>query len=264
MSVQAWVSDRLPTERVHLDVAAAGRVSQAVLDAEVAHLRAEACGAYVAEAQSAAAVDQGRAALGHLVGLGGEDVLLTESATLAFTTVLEAWPLPRGARIGVLPSEYGSNARALRVRAAERGWELVTLATDDLGRVTEVPGGLDLVTLTHVASQRGVVQPVGDVLTSGVPLLLDVAQSMGQTDVPPGAAAYVGTSRKWLCGPRGVGFAVVDRAWHERLTLPPTLRSVEVEGMRRFDSSEAHVAGRVGLALAARTWSPALLPVLQA
>lgn len=265
MSVSAWVTDRVPTDRVHLDVAAAGRVSQAVLAAETAHLLAEAeLGAYVAEAAAGPAIDAGREALGAWVGLSGSDVLLSEGAGSAFATLLASWPLGPGARIGTVPSEYGGNALVLRALAAGRGWVLVPLPTDPLGRITQVPTGLDLVTFPQVPSQRGILQPVGDVLASGIPLLLDCAQSLGQVEVPPGAAAYVGTSRKWLCGPRGVGFGVVDPAWHDRLTVPPTLGGLEKTGMPRFDNQEPHVGGRVGLALAARTWSPALLPVAQA
>ena len=146
-----------------------------------------------------------RADLARLVGLGPDDVLLADGAGTAFATLLAAWPLGRGARVGTVPSEYGANARVLARLAAERGWSLVVLPVDGDGRVTAVPDGLDLVTFPQVASQRGVAQPVADVLASGTPLLLDVAQSLGQTEVPAGCAAYVGTSRKWLCGPRGVG-----------------------------------------------------------
>lgn len=265
MSVNRWVQDRVPTDRVHLDVAAAGRVSQAVLDAQVAHLRAEAeLGAYVAEVAARPAVDAGRAALGAMLGLAGTDVLLTDGGATAFAVLLAAWPLERGARIGTLPSEYGGNARVLSHLAATRGWELVTLPVDRLGRLAGVPDGLDLLTFPQIPSQRGILQPVEEVLATGVPLVLDVAQALGQIAVPTGAAAYVGTSRKWLCGPRGVGFGVVDPAWHDRLADPPTLGGLEEDDLRRFDSTEPHVAGRVGLALAARTWTPALLPVVQA
>jgi pyridoxal 5-phosphate dependent beta-lyase len=265
VSVSAWVADRVETDRVHLDAAACGRISRGALAAQVAHLEQEArTGGYVAEAAAGRQVDEGRTALGALVGLAGTDVVFSESGGASFATLLDAWPLARGARIGTVPSEWGGNARFLRDRAPLRGWELVPLEVDDLGRVTGVPAGLDLVALPHVASQRGVVQPVAEVLAAGAPLLLDVAQSAGQTEVPAGAAAYVGTSRKWLCGPRGVGLAAVDPAWHDRLADPPTLGPSYHDDLRRFDSSEAHVAGRVGLAHAARSWSPAVLPVLQA
>jgi hercynylcysteine S-oxide lyase len=263
MSVRAWVEDRVPTDLVHLDAAAAGRVSRAVLEAEVEHLRREPeLGAY--QVESAVDLGPGRAALGALLGLGPDDVFLSEGSAKAFDVLLDAWPLARGARVGTVPGEFGGHARSLARRAERAGWELVLLPVDELGRVTGVPDGLDLLTLPQVPSQRGVLQPVGEVLDAGVPVILDVAQSVGQVAVPPGAAAYVGTSRKWLCGPRGVGFGAVAPAWQDRLAEALTLKHFETTGMARYDSSESHVAGRVGLAVAARAWSPALVPVIAA
>ena len=252
-----WVDDRVPSGVVHLDVAAAGRPSRAALDAQVAHLRAEAeLGSYVAQAQAAPVVDAGRAALAAMVGLSGDDLCFVEGAGEAFATLLRAWPLPPGARIGCTAGEYGANSRLLRLLAAERGWELVLLPVDVQGRVLEVPPGLDLVTFPQIASQRGILQPAAEVRDTGVPLLLDVAQALGQVAVPAGCAAYVGTSRKWLCGPRGVGFGLVAPPWQEGLAEPPTLAPTHGAGMLRWESQEAHVAGRVGLAVAAQEWSP--------
>lgn len=262
-AARGWVDARLPTARTHLDAASAGRASSAVLAAQIEHLRAEADGAYLAEADAEQeALAAGRAGLAALVGLAGDDVAFTGDGGSAFAVLVAAWPLGRGARVGTAASEYGGNARVLARLAAERGWELVPLPADRLGRVVDVPPGLDLLTLPQVASQRGVVQPVGALRDSGVPLLLDVAQALGQTDVPPGCAAYVGTSRKWLCGPRGVGFAVVDPAVQERLADPPTLAPTLHAGVRRFEQSEANIAGRLGLAVAVGEWTPALLPVV--
>lgn len=257
MELSDWVAARVPTDLVHLDVAACGRPSASVLAAEVAHLHAEAtAGGYVAQADAAPVVDAGRAALAAQVGLTGDDVCFTDGAGSAFAVLLEAWPLRRGARVGFTAGEYGANARLLRRLAPERGWELVPLPVDGQGRVTDVPAGLDLVTFPHVASQRGALQPVGQVQATGVPLLLDVAQSLGQVPVPAGCAAYVGTSRKWLSGPRGVGFAVVRPEVQATLTEPPTLAPTHGDGMLRWEAQEAHVAGRVGLAVAAQEWSP--------
>lgn len=263
MTAGDWVDQRVPSSLVHLDVAGAGQPSREVLDAEVAHLHAEAeLTPYVAQERATEGVEGLRAGLGALVGLAGDDVALVDGAGTAFAALLAAWPLGRGARVGTVPSEYGANARALRRLARERGWRLVGLPVDGHGRVVDVPGGLDLVTFPQVASQRGVAQPVADVLGTGTPLLLDVAQSLGQTEVPAGCAAYVGTSRKWLCGPRGVGFAVVDPAVQESLEEPPTLAPTHGTHARRWDAQEAHVAGRVGLAVAVREWTPAVLPVI--
>ena len=263
MAAQTWVDARMPTSVVHLDVAGAGRPSREVLDAEISHLHREAqLSAYVAQEGACDQLESLRSGLGALVSRSGDDVALLDGAGPAFAALVTAWPLGRGARVGTVPSEYGANARLLRRLADERGWRLEGLPVDADGRVLDVPAGLDLVTFPHVPSQRGVVQPVADVLASGVPLLLDVAQSLGQTLVPPGCAAYVGTSRKWLCGPRGVGFAVVDPAVQEVLTEPPTLGATVGTHARRWDSSEAHVAGRIGLAVAVAQWDPDVLPVV--
>ncbi len=265
MTVEEWVDARMPTQSVLLDVAGAGRPSREVLDAQVGHLHREASlGGYVAAEAGTAQVDEGRAALAELVGLGAGDVAFADGAGTAFAVLLAAWPLRRGARVGTVPSEYGANARVLRLLAQERGWELVGLPVDDDGRITGVPDDLDLVTFPQVASQRGVAQPVEEVFATGTPLLLDVAQSLGQTPVPHGCAAYVGTSRKWLCGPRGVGFAVVDPHVQAALTEPPTLAPTRCSGMQRWEAQEAHVAGWVGLAVAAQQWTPDLLPVVHA
>jgi pyridoxal 5-phosphate dependent beta-lyase len=262
-AVQEWVRNRLPASVTHLDAAAAGRVSQAALAAQLEHLRQEAAvGGYVAEAAAEPALHDGRRALARFVGLGPTDVAFSDGAGTSFAVLLAAWPLPDGARIGTVGSEYGGNARVLRALAAARGWRLVPLPTDAVGHVTDLPDGLDLVTFPHVPSQLGVAQPVEQVRDSGVPLLLDVAQSLGQTPVPAGCAAYVGTSRKWLCGPRGVGFAVVSPTWQQQLSEPPTLAPAMVSGVRRWESLEAHVAGRLGLAVAAQEWTPELSDVV--
>ena len=262
---EQWVAARLPSDVLHLDAAAAGRVSTSVLEAEVAHLRAEASGAYVAEAAAEQGVlAGGRQALGALVGLSGADVAFASDGGTAFAVLVAAWPGGRGARVGTVGSEYGGNARVLARLAGERGWELVHLPVDGLGRVRDVPGRLDLLTLPQVASQRGVAQPVEGLLASGVPVVLDVAQSLGQTPVPAGCAAYVATSRKWLCGPRGVGVLAVDPAFEAGLVDPPTLAPALHSGVRRFELQEPHVAGRVGLAVAAQEWTPGLLPLVHA
>ena len=263
VAVQKWVDSRLPASVTHLDAAAAGRVSQAAMAAQVAHLQQEALvGGYVAEAAAEPLLQDGRRALAALVGLEPADVAFSDGAGTSFAVLLSCWPLGRGARIGTVASEYGGNARVLRSLAAQRGWELVALPTDGAGHVTDLPDRLDLVTFPHVPSQRGVAQPVAQVRDSGVPVLLDVAQSLGQTPVPAGCAAYVGTSRKWLCGPRGVGFAVVSPQWQEQLAEPPTLAPSVAGAARRWESMEAHVAGRVGLAVAAQEWTPELPAVV--
>jgi pyridoxal 5-phosphate dependent beta-lyase len=97
------------------------------------------------------------------------------------------------------------------------------------------------------------VQPAADVAAAcrgaGVPLVIDAAQAVGHVDVDVGADVVYGTSRKWLAGPRGVGFLCARPSVAAELTsaLP---EPEDVPPMRAFESGEGHVAGRVGLVLA--------------
>ena len=243
----------------------AAGVSRAVLAAEVRHLEDEASGAYVAEAeaeQGLLAAGPGRArGAGRAVAARRRLHLRRRQRVRRPARGLAA---ARGARVGTVASEYGGNARVLARLAAERGWTLVPLPVDAEGRVHDLPGGLDLLTLPQVASQRGLVQPVEQLRAAGARWCSTSRSRSARRRCPPGCAAYVGTSRKWLCGPRGVGFAVVAPDVEPALVDPPTLAPTMHPGVRRFELPEAHVAGRAGLAVALREWTPALLPQVHA
>jgi pyridoxal 5-phosphate dependent beta-lyase len=239
-----WRAARAPITLAHLDTAACGRMSAATIAATAAHLAAESeRGGYMAEIDAGPALDEARDSIARALSpsaLTGADVSFQHSATSAFAAVVAAWPLPSGALVGVVPGEFGSNAMALATRAAQAGATLVDLPTDALGRidldaldrdgVAHADGlrlGLDalaFVTFPHVASHSGVVQPAREVAertaAAGTDLILDVAQSLGHVPCAGiAASAWIGTSRKWLCGPRGVGFAAVRAGLTDRLGL---------------------------------------------
>ena len=250
-----------------------------MLATQTGHLEAEAeLGGYVAEEQAEALVSAGRAALARMIdpdGLAGDDIALFGSATSAFAALLDAWRLPPAARVGVVIFEYARNAALLTARATRDGLRLVRLPVDGMGRLDldlldrHGPdlGSIDLVTLPHVASHRGVVQPVRELAArcaaAGVPLLVDAAQSVGQVGIGglaagpgtgpgpgSGAVVWVGTSRKWLCGPRGVGFAAIGRDVSSRLHLgAPALTAARWPAAGLF-GGEAAIAARAGWAQA--------------
>lgn len=266
----AWRAARAPADVLHLDAAGCAWASRGVLDVQAEHLRREsAAGGYVAQEEAAPLVEGARARLRGLLGMTAADVSLVDGATSAFALLLASWPLPTRARVGVLRTEFASNRMALLTAAACGRLELVELDCDADGRldVEALPGrlpGLELVTFPHVASQRGVVQPAAAAAelcrAAGVPLVLDVAQSLGQVQTAGiGAAAYVGTSRKWLCGPRGVGFVAVTP--EAAAGLAPTAPSLATHGWSGdrparlpdapgLEAAESSVTARVGLAAA--------------
>ncbi len=180
-----------------------------------------------------------------------------ESATAALDVLLEVWPSPRGARVGVAAAEWGPNLERLE----HHGWAVELLAVDGTGvlaldaleaRLASDPP--DLVLVDQVAAHRGLVQPAEVVVAlcraHGVPVWLDAAQAVGHVEVPVGADAVVATSRKWLTGPRGVGMMAVAEPHRSSLRVRRPAKHPDWPAMRLLESEEAHVAGRVGLGVA--------------
>ncbi len=255
-----WAGARPRTDFLHLDTAAAGRSSQATLDAVTAHARLEAqVGGYVAAEIAAPRLQAVRADVATVLSSDAGGVAFVESATAALLALLQAWPLPDGARIAMADSEWGTNVDLL----THRGFPLVPIVTDDRGVIdlealelqlrSDPP---DLVLLDHVAAHRGLVQPATEVVAScrvaGVPVWVDAAQSAGHVSVPAGADAVFATSRKWLTGPRGVGMLAVAAERRDGLRVAPLGKKPDAAPMQLMESDEAHVAGRVGLGVAVR------------
>jgi selenocysteine lyase/cysteine desulfurase len=170
--------------------------------------------------------------------------------------------------------EYGANIVAFLVAAERRGVVIDRVPSDASGQVdvAAVAERLDrhdvaLVSLTHVPTNGGLVNPAADVgrLTraAGVPFLLDACQSVGQRrlDVDEiGCDLLSATGRKYLRGPRGTGFLYVRRSMLERLApsqpdhhgaaLVAGDRYEWADGAQRFEYWEHDVAGWLGLGAA--------------
>ncbi|HEY4020351.1 MAG TPA: aminotransferase class V-fold PLP-dependent enzyme [Pseudonocardiaceae bacterium] len=259
-----WAARRGIRRLLHVDTAACGRTSDAVRARIAEHLADEsATGGYIAADDVQEELDRLRANLGGLLGFAGDEVAFLESASTALATLLAAWPLGAGQTVWAVRSEWGPNLATF----ADRGLAVELLDADDDGRLDldalaarlrhERP---DAVHLTEATSHRPMVQPVGAAAeicaAAEVPLIVDCAQSLGQIEIQHGAAAVYGTSRKWLCGPRGVGFLAVREPWQSRLVpVAPALSAAawSVGGDRplpRLGSREASVANHLGLGVA--------------
>ncbi len=234
---------------IHLDSAADGRCSDATISALTEHLHLEArVGGYVAEERAAPRIDVLRKRLGELVGCPGPDqIAFTESATTALRVLLRAWPLPGGATVAVAQGEWGPNLEDFE----EAGLRTVDLPTHPDGVIDlEALERLladdppDVVHVVQASAHRGLIQPGVEVAAigraAGVPVWVDAAQAVGHVPCVVGASAVYGTSRKWLRGPRGAGFVIVDEVANQSLRRP----------IRSYDSKEAAIASRVGLAQA--------------
>jgi hercynylcysteine S-oxide lyase len=255
---ERWRAARPPVAGIHLDNAACSRQSFAVMDAAANHNRHEAeVGGYVAAAAAAPVLDAGRAAIGALTGLDAENVVYTTGSNNALDLLLSSWA---GERTIACPSfEYGPNLAVMAANA----FDVRVLPADGDGRL-DVDGAARMlaadppaiVHLTPLASHRGVVQPtaaLADVCAGlDLPLIVDGAQAIGHVHCAVAPAAVYSSSRKWIAGPRGVGFLAIraDLAQRLRPRLPPPDWDLPLTLMQRLDHGEANIAARVGYSVA--------------
>lgn len=239
-----WRRARLRPEVVHLDSASAGRSSNAVIGTISAHLwRESERGSYVAEEDRAAEIARDCRDLATLLGHTPDELTFRESARAALSALLTQWNLPIASTVWVAKNEFGPNLveferRGFAVRPLPDGDRHGHVDTDALENMLQ----FDQPTFLHicqVGSASGVVQPVTKIVeiahAANVPVVVDMAQAAGHVPTVTGADVVYGTSRKWLAGPRGVGFVAARK---------DSLRPLEIE------NSTAFPAGLLGLGAA--------------
>ena len=264
--------------RIHLNNAGAALVPSPVQATIVAHLERELdLGGYEAADAAAEAIAQSYADVGALVGTAARNIAVVASATHAFALALSAFDFAPGDVILTSTDDYVSNQLMYLSLQARRGVRLV--------RCPDAPeGGVDLeawtrlleterprlAALTWIPTNSGLVQPAAEVgarcHAAGVPYLLDACQAVGQLPVDLAALRcdYLSTTaRKFLRGPRGIGFLAVSDAALARGDHPllVDMRGARwtgpdayalVDDARRFEAWEFPYALVLGLGAAAR------------
>jgi selenocysteine lyase/cysteine desulfurase len=257
---------------IHLNTAGSGLADPSVHRAVVDCLASEAeLGAYETEARFARELDDVYDRLARLLGAHRDDIALFSSATDAWSRLVCDVNLPAGSRILVTPYEYAGNLILLQRLAARTGsvLEVLPVLPDGGLDLDGIARSLDervaLVSVVHMPSAVGAVQPVEEIgrLLTGTPALylVDACQTVGQMDIDVrriGCHLLTGAGRKFLCGPRGTGFAYVSRELAAR--VEPRfydLHVAEAESLHhhrvtdtratRFETAERSTANVLGL-----------------
>lgn len=262
-------------ERIHLNNAGTALSPAVVVETVSEYLKLEQeLGGYEAETLRAASLDGVYDSLARLLNCRACEIAITQNATRSWDMLFYAIALQPGDKILTCRAEYASNYIAFLQRAEHTGAQIVVLDNDESGAICldslrhHLDERVKVVAINHIPTNGGLVQPaaeIGRILKDHPAFyLLDACQSVGQMplDVKDlGCDGLTATSRKYLRGPRGVGFLYIA---DEQITqLEPPFLDLHAaiwkspdhyeirQDARRFETYELFVAGKLGLGAAA-------------
>ncbi|MDV7338538.1 aminotransferase class V-fold PLP-dependent enzyme [Terasakiella sp. A23] len=259
---------------IHFNNAGGSIMPTCVLDAQLSYLKLEAeIGGYEATDRYRSKIDATYHSIARLLNCSADEVAIVENATVAWSMAFYGIDFQAGDRILCGEAEYGSNYLAFLHLRDQKGISIDVIPQVETGELDLIAleGMIDdrvkLISLTHVPSNSGQVNPVKEVgkiaRKNNILYLVDACQSAGQMplDVEEIHCDMLSaTSRKYLRGPRGMGFLYVRSSVIKKL-LPPIidLRSAELEGpdkyklvptAKRFENWENNYAALVGFKVA--------------
>lgn len=258
---------------IHFNTAGAGLMSTPTLQAMQTYLQAEhEQGAYEAELANAEVLEHAiYRNIAHLLGAQPADIALFDSATKAWVTALDALDWKCGDRVLITPFEYAGNLIALDHLRLRHGLIIETiplLCNGDLDLAWlagHLSDDVKLVSVVYVPSCCGIVNDVTDIgrllRDHRCAYFVDACQAVGMLPINVREIAcdvLTAAGRKFLCGPRGTGFAYLSAAFRAR-TKPRFTDlhratfthgsgvTLEVQDARCFEYAERNCAALMGL-----------------
>lgn len=278
-SLKKWRSDTPGCSTcIHLNNAGASLMPKPVIDAIRSHLDREIFhGGYEAAESARDVISASYEFIAKLIGTQHSSVAIIENATVAVSQSLSSFDFKRGDVIITTHADYSSN-RIMMLNLAKRfGVEIV--CADDLPEGGADPESVRLLIQKHkpkllhmswIPTNSGLIQDaetVGEICKEyDVPYLLDACQAVGQIPVDVSKLNcdfLAATSRKFLRGPRGLGFLYVSDRMLNRGYTPmfPDNHGAELIGSKtfevkpgavRFENWESPYALILGLGAAAK------------
>lgn len=241
--------------RIHMNNAGAALMPTPVVNAVFDHLRLEVrIGGYEAAAAAGSDIERVYDDVARLVGAAGRNVALVENATVAFAQALSTFDFRPGDVILTSRNDYISNQLMYLSLARRLGVDIV--------RAADLPGGgIDpdsvrtliaerrprVVAVTWIPTNSGLVQPVATIgrlcADADVPFIVDACQAVGQIpiDVRELHCDFLAaTARKFLRGPRGIGFLYVSDRMLGRDAAP---LYIDMRGARWLDPDRYILSG---------------------
>lgn len=260
---------------IHFNNAGAALMPKCVIDAQIAHINLEASiGGYEALAQMSDKSDQVYSSIARLIGATPQEIAIVENATVGWAMAFYGIDFKPGDRILTVEAEYVSNYLAYLHMARDKGILIEVIPSDGDGELCldiledMIDEKVKLISVTHVPTNSGLVnsvEAIGDIARKhNILYLVDACQSVGQMPINVDdikCDMLSATSRKYLRGPRGVGFLYVRKSVIEKLHPPiidlasakwQSASEYKLRGdAKRFENWENNYAARLGLGAAA-------------
>ena len=171
-------------------------------------------------------------ATGKLLNTSSSNIAFTSSATHAFALAVSSIPMQKGDTVLIANEDYISNQIAFLSLQNRLGIKLLRANSQSSGGVDvdHMEKLMDqhqpkLVSLSHVPTNTGLIQPVEEVgqlcKRRNITYVVDACQSVGQIPLDVnkiGCDFLSATMRKFLRGPRGAGFLfvsdnIIEKKW---------------------------------------------------
>lgn len=262
--------------RIHFNNAGMGLTPQCVLDVQIEYLKLEASiGGYEAAEERNEELERVYDSAAKLINCAREEVAIVENASVGWAMAFYAIPFSKGDRILTVEAEYASNYLAYLHIEKEKGVSVEIVPSNEQGNVclnsmkSMIDSYVKLISITHIPTNCGTVNDVaaiGEIARENdILYLVDACQSVGQLpiDVDRIKCDFLSaTSRKYLRGPRGVGFLYVRKSCMDRYQLHPPmidLHGAQLQSLsgyklredaRRFENWESNCAAKLGFGAA--------------
>lgn len=259
---------------VHFNNAGAALMPEVVGKKVIEYIQHELnYGGYETAAKFSEEINSVYSVLANYLGCLPSEIAIMENATAAWGQAFLSIPFEKGDCIITSDSEYASNYIPYLQMMKRMGIVVESIPNDSYGQIDisalleMVHDRVKLIAITHVPTNGGLVNPavkIGAIAREhDIWYLLDACQSVGQMplNVKELRCDFLSaTSRKYLRGPRGVGFLYV--AQDKISELEPVVLDLQGanwitkdtyssrKDARKFENWESNLAGVVGLAKA--------------
>lgn len=260
---------------IHFNNAGAALMPNAVRDAMIGYIQYETMhGSYETAAKFRVQIEHTYDAIAELINAQREEIAILENATAAWHMAFHSLNFRKGDVVLTSEAEYASNYISFLQAKKRRGIIIKVIPNDEHGQVDVkalslmITKAVKLIAITYIPTNGGLINPavaIGKIARKNkIPYLLDACQAVGQIPVDVreiGCDFLSATGRKYLRGPRGIGFLYVRKAWIDAGLEPVFLDLYSSEWIsqdkykmrpdaRRFENWERNTAGQYAFGLA--------------